>query len=101
MEVIKYNKNDEFKEKEKTYPFKDNLIKKIKKENIISLIISINENDINKEIYFLDNIDDEDDEIKIKPEHDKLVEMNEFNTELYINDKKYKFQKFFKFENPG
>ena len=39
------------------------------KQNEINMIIHINENDINKEIYFLDNIDDIDDEIKIKPEH--------------------------------
>ena len=80
-------------------------------KNEIIMIIKIDENDINKDIYFFDNIDDEDeykdkkeeeidkDQYKIK--HDKLKEMNKSNTYLYINDRKYKFQKYFKFENVG
>ena len=43
------------------------------------MIININEEDINKDIYFLDNIDEEKEEIKIKPEHNKLIEMNDRN----------------------
>ena len=75
--------------------------KKLLNNNEINIIININENDLNKEVYFLDDIDKWDDEIKIKPEHNKLTEMNVSNTELYINNKKYKFQKFFKFQRPG
>ena len=75
--------------------------KEDKRLNEINMIINISEIDINKEIYFLDNIDDENDEIKIKPEHNKLKEMNELNTFIYINNKKYKFQKCFKFKKPG
>ena len=77
--------------------------------------IKIKKDDINKKIYFLDNTDGEiemDNEIKdtineygepdiklIKKEehhHDFLKELNESNVELYINNKKYKYQKYFK-----
>ena len=68
------------------------------KKNEIIIIIKIDENDINKDIYFLDNIDDE---LTIKPEHDKLEEMNESNTDLYINNIKYKYQKYLNFEKEG
>ena len=70
-------------------------------ENEINMIIKISENDLYKDIYFLDNIDDEKDEIKIKSEHNKLTEMNETNTDLYVNNIKYKFQKFFIFDKIG
>ena len=70
-------------------------------KNEIIMTIKIDKNDINKDIYFIDDIDYENDDIKIKNEHNKLLEMNELNTELYINDIKYKFQKYFKFENTG
>ena len=66
-------------------------------------------NDINKKIYFLDNTDgnivvgvkeDEKSKIGLEPikeehHHDFLKELNESNTELYINNKKYKFEKYF------
>ena len=87
MKLEVYNNNDENK----------NTLDSMDK-NEIKMIIKINENDINKEIYFLDNIDDINDEIKIKPEHNQLNEMNESNTDLYINYTKYKFQKYFIFE---
>ena len=40
----------------------------------------------NKKIYFLDNYEKED-EKGLKYFHDNLKELNEFNTELYINYK--------------
>ena len=72
-----------------------------KKRNEINIIININESDINKDIYFLDNIDDIDDEKVIKLENDKLKEMNESNTYLYINEIYHKFQKYYKFNKIG
>ena len=54
MKLEVYNNNDENK----------NTLDSMDK-NEINMIIKINENDINKEIYFLDNIDDINDEIKI------------------------------------
>ena len=70
------------KEKDSINPMEK--INKEKKE--INMIIKINEDDINKDIYFIDDIDYENDDIKIKNEDNKLLEMNELNTELYIND---------------
>ena len=69
-------------------------------ENEIIMTIEINENDINKEIYFLDNTDYTD-KRGIKHYHNYLKELNEHNVELYINDNKYRYEKFFKFKEKG
>jgi serine/threonine protein kinase len=69
-------------------------------DNEISLTININEDDIGKKIYFLDN-PEYIDEYTIKDKHDHLKEMNEENTELYINNFKYKFKKYFIPEKEG
>jgi surface protein len=74
------------------------------KKNEINMIIKINENDINKKIYFLDDIDKEkspNSHIEYKSEHNNLKEMNKKNTNLYINDIEEKYDKFFVFEKPG
>ena len=77
--------------------------------NEIKMKIKIEKEDVNKEIYFLDNTDgnidmgviDSKDEnnsceiIKEEHHHDFLKELNESNVELYINEKKYKYQKYF------
>ena len=76
--------------------------KKIKKENNINnelvneikIAVKISEYDINNAIYFLDNTDFTDDK-GIEYFHNNLKELNESNTELYINDKKYGFKKYF------
>ena len=73
--------------------------------------IKIEKNDVAKKIYFLDNTDSkilmnaeikmkengESDinEIKEEHHHDFLKKLNESNVELYINNKKYKYQKYF------
>ena len=115
------NKNDKLEDKtlsnEKDNYFNDfvifeNINKKYSQmKNEIIMTIKIDKNDINKDIYFLDNIADEDkckdkkedeiDEDQYKIRHDKLNEMNESNTYLYINDIKYKFQKYFNFKKVG
>ena len=78
-------------------------------KNEIKLTVKVEKDDINEKIYFLDNTDDEitigfnlneisdDDfkEIKERHNHDFLKELNESNTELYINNKKYKYEKYF------
>ena len=60
--------------------------------NEIDILVYIEENDINKEIYFLDN-----DEIFNKGNniHNNLKELNELNTELYINNIKQQYKKYF------
>ena len=66
--------------------------------NEIKLTLEVKEEDINKEIYFLDNtvgafvINN----TTHSHQHDCLKELNDSNVELYINDIKYKYQKYFK-----
>jgi len=63
----------------------------------INITINIDENEVNKEIYFLDNFDN----FGRKNTHNHLKELNEFNTELYINDKIQKYEKYFIPEKEG
>ena len=69
-------------------------------QNEIRISLKINQNDVEKDIYFLDNSDFKD-EKGIKHYHDNLKELNESNTELYINNKKVEYKKYFKPENEG
>ncbi len=69
------------------------------KINEIIIKIHVFKEDINRDIYFLDNTDYEDK--GIKHYHDNLKELNEGNTELFINDKEYSFKKYFKPEIQG
>ena len=63
----------------------------LKNENEIIMKIKIEKDDIKKDIYFLDNF----------LEHEYLKELNELNVELYIEDIKYKYQKYFNPEKEG
>ena len=77
--------------------------------NEIKLTVSVGRKDINKKIYFLDNTEDnifskvdlnKESEygIEYKEEehhHDFLKELNQSNVELYINNKRYKYEKYF------
>jgi len=66
-------------------------------KNEIRLKLKIGQKDINERIYFLscvlfeDNID----------EYHIFNQLNESNTDLFIDGKKYTFQKYFRFENEG
>ena len=79
-----------------------NKIKNIKK-NEIKITLDIKKGDINKEIYFLDNsnglciVNGRHEEHY----HDIFKELNELNTELYINNIKHKYKKYFKPEKEG
>ena len=67
-------------------------------ENEIDILIKVE--DINKEIYFLDNEDEDENGNKLY--HSNLKELNELNTELYINDiKEQKYEKYFIPSNVG
>jgi len=61
------------------------------KTNEIIMEIKVDKDDINQDIYFLDNTE----------KHDKLKELNENNTELYINNKKIGFKKYFRPSEEG
>ena len=66
--------------------------------NEVKLTLEVKEEDINKNIYFLDNTNGEfviNDTTEFH-QHDFLKELNDSNVELYINDIKYKYKKYFK-----
>ena len=64
----------------------------LNKNDEIKLKLKIGKFDINKDIYFLDNN---------TKGHDNLKELNELNTEIFIDNKKYKYTKCFKPEKEG
>ena len=68
-------------------------------KNIIVITLNISEKDINKDIYFLNNGDNSDEETNNSNSY--LDELNETNAQLYINNKEYKFKKFFTPEKEG
>ena len=71
---------------------KKNKIKKNNKfKNEIYMLLKIENEDINKNIYFLDN----------SPNHDNLKELKDSNVTLSINNFKSKFKKYFKPEKEG
>ena len=65
-------------------------------KNEISIHLIINENDINNNIYFLDNpyYNSDDDE-------NGLRELNKSNTALVINDNQYNYKKYYKYKEKG
>ena len=73
---------------------------KAMKKSEIKITINIDEKEINKDIYFLDNTDGSSFN-GVSHLHDNLTELNESNTELYINEQKFKYQKYFKPESKG
>ena len=86
----------------KKYPnnFKNNFLRyskqgvDINKMNLIKLILKVDENQINQEVFFLDNFICMDNDKKSLP-HNHLKELNEKNVELKINGKKANFSKSF------
>ena len=65
------------------------------KNDEIDLIIKIEQININKPVYFLDNGYYDSLENKDKFTHDNLKELNGLNTELYIDGIKEEYKKFF------
>ena len=61
----------------------------------IVIKIKVEENDINKDIYFLDNTYEKKLMDNYIPYHDNLKELNKDNTELYINGIKKEYEKYF------
>ena len=60
-------------------------------KNEINILINVEKDYINKKIYILDNYEYKDNNGIIHI-HDNLKELNEFNTELYIDKKKEKYE---------
>ena len=94
--LLKYPIN-EFLNERNTKINKNNKI--INKSNEIKLIVKIEKEHINKDIYFLDSANCNYDN-GYHP-YDNLKELSELNTELFINNKKYKYKKSFKPEKEG
>ena len=63
-----------------------------KYQNIIEILIHIYKSDIGHKIYFIDNYHNYD---NFSDEESNFKELNELNAELFINEQKYKFNKFF------
>ena len=61
-------------------------------ESEIKIILKISDQDLNNDIYFLDN-SDYDDENGNKHFHNSLQELEETKVDLFINNKKYKYKK--------
>jgi len=78
------------------YPIKE-FINDGKKINEILITLKIEEIDINKNIYFLNNVDSKYN----KNKKNVLNELNNKNVELFINNKKNKFQKYFNPKKTG
>jgi serine/threonine protein kinase len=66
----------------------------LNKKNEIRMTIEINEFDINKNIYFLENTNNQEN-------NNYFRELNEDNSEIFINNDKYKFSKCFQFPEKG
>ena len=72
-----------------------NLFRKGIEKNEISLSLKVYKKDITKKVHFLFNSD------SIEEEVDILKELNDSNTKLFINDKEFKYEKFFEPEKEG
>ena len=72
------------------YNINNNIIKAKNKANSIALIIEVYPDDIGKDIYILNNID-----------NIGSFELNESNALLYINNEEYKFKKYFNPKEEG
>ena len=88
-------KNNELNNKIKNFEINDIELKNESK-NEINIKLEIGKDDINKDIYFLDNTDGKYniDGKEVEHYHDNLKELNELNTKLYINNIKYKYKKY-------
>ena len=71
------------------------------KNNEIRMKIKINKEDINNKVYFLDNTNWTYDNKGNKYYHNNLKELNESNTELYIDNEKKVYKKYFIPEKEG
>ena len=76
----------------------DNLYIDGTKKNQIILTLNIDESDINKKIYFLDNTRGKnyiENGRFVSHRHDNLEELSEDNTKIFINNKEEVFKKYF------
>ena len=70
-------------------------------QNEITITLKIEQSDLNNEVYFLDNTNEFLERIQEKGPHSNLTELNQNNTELFINKEKHDYTKFWKFSEEG
>ena len=104
--LINYNKGLFFKfiikEFINEYKYTNKLLRFDRKKNEINILFNINKKDINKDIYFLNHNRYFDFRtLKLIYYNNQSNELNDLNTELYINDKKKDFTNYFKPESEG
>ena len=73
---------------------------KVDLKNEILIKLKVEQFDVDKEVYFLDNTNESLEKNKNKV-HTFLPELNENNTELFIDQEKKRFEKFFKPNKEG
>jgi len=96
-DIIKIDNNSENK-----FNIIFNIYEQIIRHNEIKLSLKIGKEDINKNIYFLDNTNGDIIQNGKKEEnHNFFKELNESNVELYINNNKYKYKKYFRPDKEG
>ena len=71
------------------------------KKNEIIITLEIKNEDLNKNIYFLDNIDYSDDLVGKNNPENSLLELNDSNLKVYINDNKFDYARYFNPEKEG
>ena len=71
------------------------------KKNEIYLELEVKADDVNKEVYFLDNMNYTDDIVEEKKRETSLPGLGVSDTKLYVNNKKYNYCKYFKPEKEG
>ena len=71
------------------------------KKNEIIITLEIKNEDLNKNIYFLDNIDYFDDLVSKKNPENSLIELNKSNMKVSINNNIYDYSRYFKPEKEG
>ena len=73
-------------------------------QNKIKLILDIKKENVNKDKYFLDNTAGKihiNNKARENHYHDFLKELNELNVDVYINNTKFNYKKYFKPETEG
>ena len=97
FKLLKYKINEFINKQKYMNKFKYECKYKYYKNNIneINIFMNIDKNEINKEIYFLDNYELENNKNNKNILHNNLKELSSSNTEIYINNKKEEFKKYF------
>ena len=70
-------------------------------ENEIDFVINVEEHDINKKIYFLNNFDTDDNKSESNNNYENIKGLNNQNSELYVNKEKCEYKRYYIPEKEG